>query len=157
MVQFVEVDEGEPPEKLSAAGQALLARVRASGSVPLSRLADQWSTARSIVKKLEAARAVRVVMRPAPERSYFRDVLERDTPPDLTDAQKGAVAAIDRAQDALAPKTFLLHGVTGSGKTEVYLRAIAHARELGRGVDRARSGDRAHAAARRAVSRALRR
>ncbi|HHV62650.1 MAG TPA: primosomal protein N' [Firmicutes bacterium] len=30
------------------------------------------------------------------------------------------------------PRPVLLHGVTGSGKTEVYLQAIAHARELGR-------------------------
>ncbi len=30
--------------------------------------------------------------------------------------------------------TFLLHGVTGSGKTEVYLQAIAHALEQGRGA-----------------------
>jgi len=30
--------------------------------------------------------------------------------------------------------TFLLHGVTGSGKTEIYLQAIAHALEQGRGA-----------------------
>ena len=29
-------------------------------------------------------------------------------------------------------ETFLLHGVTGSGKTEVYLRAMERAKELGR-------------------------
>jgi primosomal protein N' (replication factor Y) (superfamily II helicase) len=34
----------------------------------------------------------------------------------------------------VAPRTFLLHGVTGSGKTEVYLQAIAHALEQGRGA-----------------------
>ena len=32
----------------------------------------------------------------------------------------------------LPSRSFLLHGVTGSGKTEVYLRAIAHAVRLGR-------------------------
>ncbi|MGF6442771.1 primosomal protein N' [Paraburkholderia youngii] len=42
--------------------------------------------------------------------------------PTLTDEQASAVEAI-RAADGFAP--FLLHGVTGSGKTEVYLRALA--------------------------------
>jgi primosomal protein N' len=33
-----------------------------------------------------------------------------------------------------AGSTFLLHGVTGSGKTEIYLQAIAHALEQGKGA-----------------------
>jgi primosomal protein N' (replication factor Y) len=33
-----------------------------------------------------------------------------------------------------ASRTFLLHGVTGSGKTEIYLQAIAHALEQGKGA-----------------------
>jgi primosomal protein N' (replication factor Y) len=33
-----------------------------------------------------------------------------------------------------SPNTFLLHGVTGSGKTEIYLQAIAHALEQGQGA-----------------------
>jgi primosomal protein N' (replication factor Y) len=32
------------------------------------------------------------------------------------------------------PSTFLLHGVTGSGKTEIYLQALAHALEQGKGA-----------------------
>jgi primosomal protein N' (replication factor Y) len=40
------------------------------------------------------------------------------------------VAAVDSAQD----KTIVLHGVTGSGKTEVYIRAIEHVSRFGRGA-----------------------
>ena len=61
----------------------------------------------------------------------------------LTGEQRLAVQEITAALDASASATpsqavpaqsdrsFLLHGVTGSGKTEVYLRAISHAIRLG--------------------------
>jgi primosomal protein N' (replication factor Y) len=45
-------------------------------------------------------------------------------PPQLTVDQRDVLAAID-AQRASGFRAYLLHGVTGSGKTEVYLRLIA--------------------------------
>jgi len=62
-------------------------------------------------------------------------VEERVVPaPVLTVAQQ---AAWDRVADAMreaAGTTFLLHGVTGSGKTEIYLRAVAASMRAGKGA-----------------------
>jgi len=50
----------------------------------------------------------------------------------LTADQARAMAAIRKALDGQTVRTMLLHGVTGSGKTEIYLQAIAHVLEQGR-------------------------
>lgn len=52
----------------------------------------------------------------------------------LNPHQQAAVDQIRAALDAQHYQTFLLHGVTGSGKTEVYLNAIDAALRLGRGA-----------------------
>ncbi|MBU4311560.1 MAG: primosomal protein N' [Candidatus Omnitrophica bacterium] len=46
--------------------------------------------------------------------------------------QKHALDSIKKCIDKKKHEVFLLHGVTGSGKTEVYLQSIAHALEKGR-------------------------
>jgi primosomal protein N' (replication factor Y) (superfamily II helicase) len=50
----------------------------------------------------------------------------------LTTEQKVALRAIGERVTQGGFETFLLHGVTASGKTEIYLRAIAQTRALGR-------------------------
>lgn len=50
----------------------------------------------------------------------------------LSVEQQHALGRIIAALDAAKPKTLLLQGVTGSGKTEVYIQAIEHAVRFGR-------------------------
>ncbi len=69
-------------------------------------------------------------------------ILERDSgesgalrsAPDPNKHQKIAIEAITDAIQASRPDAFLLYGITGSGKTEVYLRAASEALRLGRQV-----------------------
>jgi primosomal protein N' (replication factor Y) len=58
----------------------------------------------------------------------------RPEPPVLTPAQEQALGSLSSALDAHRFQQSLLAGVTGSGKTEVYLRTAAVALEQGRGA-----------------------
>lgn len=50
----------------------------------------------------------------------------------LTPEQEAALAAMQKSLTEGGFEVFLLHGVTGSGKTEVYLRAMEEARKAGK-------------------------
>ncbi|WGI63354.1 primosomal protein N' [Escherichia coli] len=54
------------------------------------------------------------------------------TPLDLTTEQAEAVKPIHQAVSDEKHETFLLHGVTGSGKTEIYLQTIDHVLQKGK-------------------------
>ena len=53
---------------------------------------------------------------------------------DLTEDQTRALNTIVSTLDAAESKTIVVHGVTGSGKTEVYIKAIEHVVRFGRGA-----------------------
>ncbi|QQR91441.1 MAG: primosomal protein N' [Myxococcales bacterium] len=59
---------------------------------------------------------------------------EKDVTVQLNDAQLHAVERLKQAVIDHEAKAFLLHGVTGSGKTEVYMHAIDRVLEAGRGA-----------------------
>lgn len=70
------------------------------------------------------------------KREVYRDPYKQNVPRTeklpLTDEQEQAMLPIKRTIQANKHRTFLLHGVTGSGKTEVYLQAIADVIEQGK-------------------------
>lgn len=64
------------------------------------------------------------------EKEFYRDPFreerfEQDSPKQLNDHQKNALDALSKALENRKYGPFLLHGVTGSGKTEVYLQSIS--------------------------------
>ncbi|SPP27927.1 primosomal replication factor Y (primosomal protein N') [Brochothrix thermosphacta] len=63
---------------------------------------------------------------------YANHHFEKSEPLDLTTDQETVFQRIFEVQREKIAKTFLLHGVTGSGKTEVYLQTIAEALKLGK-------------------------
>lgn len=65
-------------------------------------------------------------------RDPFQTAVVKTQPLHLNPDQTKAVSAICAATDQEKPETFLLEGVTGSGKTEVYLQAIANALSHGK-------------------------
>jgi primosomal protein N' (replication factor Y) (superfamily II helicase) len=121
------------PEKLKGNALAVFEDLRTNGPRTTAELAKQWSTARAAVKRLESlalVRLERVEARPDP---FFVKVA-RDTPPELTAPQADAVGRLVAALEHHDRQAFLLDGVTASGKTEVYLRAVQRALELERGA-----------------------
>ena len=96
------------------------------GSADAAELRAQ-SVAASVLRRMNAKGWVR---RRSKRRAGTALKTDRDTPPTLTAEQQHCVDAIAGAPPGY--RTWLLQGVTGSGKTEVYLRLIARELEAGR-------------------------
>ncbi|KTB47560.1 replication restart helicase PriA [Dehalogenimonas alkenigignens] len=88
----------------------------------------------SAVAALAARGLVRVAAEESRRAPNLPAAVELPIVPELTSGQAAAVNAVAGAIDRREGRAFLLHGVTGSGKTEVYLKAAAHALGAGRQV-----------------------
>jgi primosomal protein N' (replication factor Y) (superfamily II helicase) len=120
----------------------------------LAELLELAETTAATVRKLEDRGLVEITSEISERDPYAREHILPTQPLALNPAQSAALekikAAINRSENRgwkmedgkprpssiLHPpsSTFLLHGVTGSGKTEIYLQALAHALEQGKGA-----------------------
>jgi primosomal protein N' (replication factor Y) len=127
------VASGVPPARRPTAAQA---RVLEAAAAPATAadLARRAECGRSVVNRLvESGLLVDAGSRERqPERAPARVASPHHRPGELSAAQKGALDAILAPLAAGRHETILLFGVTGSGKTEVYLRAVEETLAQGR-------------------------
>jgi primosomal protein N' (replication factor Y) (superfamily II helicase) len=86
----------------------------------LQDVVQQGKTTAATLRKLEQAGCLAITL--AERLRLEQSPVERDLPLTLTPLQ---AAALEQIQDLQGYAQVLLHGVTGSGKTEIYLQAIA--------------------------------
>jgi primosomal protein N' (replication factor Y) len=122
------------PPRLSAGQRALLLHLQAAAApVPLRQLCGAGGFSRSTVASLERRQLLVREQGPglAAGEAALLETADPDSPPQrtLTGAQRQALAGIEAAPPGSA---LLLWGVTGAGKTEVYLQAAARCLAAGR-------------------------
>jgi primosomal protein N' (replication factor Y) len=116
----------------TAAQQRVLETLKDSRTIGLKHLLEAARVSRSVVDTLVNKGVLEFL-----DQAVRRDPLENASLPDtphhnLTPEQAKVLSSIEEQLSSRTYNAFLLHGVTGSGKTEVYLRAMRRALELGR-------------------------
>ncbi|ENH98288.1 primosome assembly protein PriA [Gracilibacillus halophilus YIM-C55.5] len=86
----------------------------------MEKLNTTTSTVKSLIQKHLLRKKEQLVYR----NPYDDDAIQPTSPLPLSTQQQQAIEPVNEAVDRENHHVFLLHGVTGSGKTEVYLQAI---------------------------------
>lgn len=128
---------GEAEEKLyfyrkkhQAARERLLEALLDSGEVPMEFVTGKLHVSPAAVKALEEQKVLECVTR-----TVYRSPLRVEGAVDyrlrLNEEQQAVADAIIGEWEEKEAPVYLIHGVTGSGKTEIYMELIAHAIERG--------------------------
>ncbi|HBU59815.1 MAG TPA: primosomal protein N' [Verrucomicrobiales bacterium] len=99
-------------------------------SIALQELLKITGTTAATVRKLEDRGVIEIAPQISERDPYANEEIIPTRPLELNFEQSVALGEVNKNPGEF----FLLHGVTGSGKTEVYLQAIAHVLEQGKGA-----------------------
>lgn len=124
----------QPKVRLGVVQRAICERLHRQGSLTMSELKEEFTALPTKIRRLEERGFVRI------EEVSEADLQPQgvvEKPPELNAEQRIAVQQLEQCSgEGSGPGggAFLLQGVTGSGKTEVYLRVIESVLERGGGA-----------------------
>lgn len=122
------------PARCGVRQRALLALLETRGEMLLDELGQLVPEGRALARKLAERGLVALEEVSIASDPFYAEALPREQPFKANAEQQAAIDALGAALERAQPGSFLLHGVTGSGKTEVYLQVVAKALARGRGA-----------------------
>ncbi len=122
---------GESERKKQTAKARLLRELAEQESIPYEWITGKLNVSAATVKSLERAGAIHIV-----STASYRNPVKLETTQErkniLSASQQNIVESILKEYDEGKRGTYLIHGITGSGKTEVYMQLIGEVIKRGR-------------------------
>jgi primosomal protein N' (replication factor Y) len=132
-VRYVLETRNSKLETLSRKQTRVLEVLRsAGGSLTVDRCCEAAGCTPAVVRALEKKGVLKIETRLEPIAPADGGVERHEPDFELNDDQRAAIRHITPAVEDRTFSVFVLHGVTGSGKTEVYVRVIRHVLAQGR-------------------------
>lgn len=122
----------EAPLSLRGRAADILSAIKNGSELSASSIKALFGDSQPQLKRLEELGLITALKKEVYRNPFSLQPVTSDSARILNPEQRSALDALVAGIDSQAFAPFLLHGVTGSGKTEVYLQAIACALERGK-------------------------
>ena len=124
---FIKPAENFPATKLTKTQEIFLQNLRERGEIPLSEIKNRSAIIKTLIEKNFIVKESRRILRD----SYAKiSAVAKNI--DLTEDQKKVIDTVKIYLKLKIYAGFLLHGVTGSGKTQIYIELTKIVRQIGR-------------------------
>jgi len=116
--------EGEPTQPISRKQSEILKWLEERGEVSISVMNKRFKSPSKAIQSLQAKGLISIFNREVCRDFSVQSELKPYPKPELTSDQGTALTEVSKGIHSKRFSPFLIYGVTGSGKTEIYLRAI---------------------------------